>query len=111
MKYKIIDHTADFGLHVFGTDPQDLFANAARAMFELITDPQTGVAEIVIVRRGHSFEARIVPRGDPDSVAVDAIRARLAEILGPEASVSSALVERIDRPGTDKYRVFVDEPS
>jgi len=41
MKYKIIDHTADFGLHVFGTDPQDLFANAARAMFELITDPQT----------------------------------------------------------------------
>jgi SHS2 domain-containing protein len=41
MKYKIIDHTADFGLHVFGADPQDLFANAARAMFELITDPQT----------------------------------------------------------------------
>jgi SHS2 domain-containing protein len=41
MKYKIIDHTADFGLHVFGTDPQDLFANAALAMFEQITDPQT----------------------------------------------------------------------
>jgi len=77
----------------------------------LITDPQTGVAEIVIVRRGHSFEARIVPRGDPDSVAVDVIRARLAEILGPETSVSSALVERIDRRGTDKYRVFLDEPS
>ena len=41
MKYKIIDHTADFGLHVFGADPPDLFANAARAMFELITEPQT----------------------------------------------------------------------
>ena len=41
MTYKIIDHTADFGLHVFGADPQDLFATAARAMFELITDPQT----------------------------------------------------------------------
>jgi len=41
MKYKIIDHTADFGLHVFGADPQNLFATAALAMFELIANPQT----------------------------------------------------------------------
>ena len=41
MKYKIIDHTADFGLHVFGADPQELFTTAALAMFALITDPLT----------------------------------------------------------------------
>ncbi len=29
MKYETIDHTADFGIHVFGADAKDLFANAA----------------------------------------------------------------------------------
>jgi len=37
-KYKLIDHTADFGLHVYGSDSKELFANAAHAMFDLITD-------------------------------------------------------------------------
>ncbi|MBT8356770.1 MAG: archease [Deltaproteobacteria bacterium] len=38
MKYRLIDHTADFRIHVFGTDLKDLFSNAAFAMFDLITD-------------------------------------------------------------------------
>ena len=38
MKYETIDHTADFGIHVFGADSKDLFANAAFALFDLITD-------------------------------------------------------------------------
>ena len=38
MKYRLIDHTADFGIHVFGTDLKDLFTHAALAMFDLITD-------------------------------------------------------------------------
>ena len=38
MKYETIDHTADFGIHVFGADAKDLFANAAFALFDLITD-------------------------------------------------------------------------
>jgi protein archease len=37
MKYKLIDHTADFGIHVFGSDLKDLFSNAAFAMFDQIT--------------------------------------------------------------------------
>jgi len=37
MKYKLIDHTADFGIHVFGSDLKDLFTNAALAMFDQIT--------------------------------------------------------------------------
>jgi len=38
MKYKLIDHTADLGIHVFGSDEKELFSNAAMAMFDVITD-------------------------------------------------------------------------
>lgn len=38
MLYELIDHTADFGIHVFGKDEKDLFQNAALAMFDLIAD-------------------------------------------------------------------------
>jgi len=38
MKYEIIDHTADLGIHVFGSDEKELFSNAAMAMFDVITD-------------------------------------------------------------------------
>ena len=41
MKYRIIDHTADLGLHVFGADPSELFATAARAMFDIIVTPES----------------------------------------------------------------------
>jgi SHS2 domain-containing protein len=37
-KYRLIDHTADFGVHVFGENERDLFQNAAFAMYDLITD-------------------------------------------------------------------------
>lgn len=37
-KYELIDHTADFGIRVFGADPQELFANAAHALFDIVTD-------------------------------------------------------------------------
>ncbi|MEA3429226.1 MAG: archease [Thermodesulfobacteriota bacterium] len=38
MKYRIIDHTADFGLQVFASDLKTLFADAAHAMFDQVTD-------------------------------------------------------------------------
>lgn len=41
MKYHIIDHTADVGLHVFGADPSELFATAARAMFDIMVAPES----------------------------------------------------------------------
>lgn len=37
-KYILIDHTADIGIDVFGDSLQDLFANAAFAMFDIIAD-------------------------------------------------------------------------
>lgn len=41
MKYRLTEHTADFGIHVFGADPADLFANAAFALFDVMTDLNT----------------------------------------------------------------------
>lgn len=38
MKYKTIDHTADIGIEVFGSDLSDLFENAAYALYDLLTD-------------------------------------------------------------------------
>lgn len=38
MKYRLIDHTADFRVHVFGSSPDELFANAAYALFDQVTD-------------------------------------------------------------------------
>ena len=37
-KYHLIDRTADFGIQVSGTHSKDLFANAAEALFDVITD-------------------------------------------------------------------------
>ena len=41
MKYRLIDHTADFGVQVFGADAKELFSNAALAMFDLITEVES----------------------------------------------------------------------
>ena len=38
MKYELIDHTADLGIRVFGSDPGDLFTTAALAMYDQIID-------------------------------------------------------------------------
>ena len=38
MFYRIIDHTADFGIHVFASGSKELFSNAVYAMFDLITE-------------------------------------------------------------------------
>lgn len=36
MQYELIDHTADFGIRIFGNDINELFENAAFALFDLI---------------------------------------------------------------------------
>lgn len=37
-KYRQIDHTADIGIEIFGATLQELFSNAAFALFDIITD-------------------------------------------------------------------------
>jgi protein archease len=38
--YQLIDHTADFGIRVFGSDPRELFSNAAWALFDVLTETE-----------------------------------------------------------------------
>ncbi len=38
MKYKLTDHTADFGLRIYGQTLEELFENAAFALVDMITD-------------------------------------------------------------------------
>jgi len=37
-KYELIDHTADIGLKAYGKDLSECFSNAAKGMFDIITD-------------------------------------------------------------------------
>jgi len=39
--FEIIDHTADIGIIAYGTDIEELFSNAALALFSLITEPES----------------------------------------------------------------------
>jgi SHS2 domain-containing protein len=39
--FEILDHTADVGIIAYGADVEDLFSNAALALFSLITEPES----------------------------------------------------------------------
>ncbi len=39
--FEIIDHTADVGIVAYGADIEELFSNAALALFSLITAPES----------------------------------------------------------------------
>lgn len=41
MKYEFLEHTADAGLKAFGATVEEIFANAALGMFDLMTDVGT----------------------------------------------------------------------
>jgi len=77
----------------------------------LLMRPDAGLAEIVVVRRGSSFVVRAVPRpGGAQGHRAELLR-RLREILGAGADVDIEIVDRIERPGGDKYRILIDESS
>jgi SHS2 domain-containing protein len=61
-KYSVIDHTADFGIHVYGSDSKELFANAAWALFDLITemDRLTGLESFQIEVSGDDWSDLMV---------------------------------------------------
>ena len=57
--YTTFDHTADLGIEVYGNDQRELFINAGRALFDLITDLDT-----VEVKTSLSFTIEAVDRED-----------------------------------------------
>jgi SHS2 domain-containing protein len=61
-RYKVFDHTADLGLEIYGKTVNELFANAAFAVFDIITDLKY-VSSIVareIIVEGEGWEDLLV---------------------------------------------------
>ena len=52
--FRILEHTADIGFEAFGRSREEVFANSARALFQIIVDPA------VVERRD---ELKILTRG------------------------------------------------
>lgn len=51
MEYEILGHISETGIRAFGSDLNQAFANAAKAMFSIITDPKTiGASQEVKVK-------------------------------------------------------------
>lgn len=67
--YEFIDHTGDIGIRVRGATPAELFAVAARGLYDILVD-----APDVRAQR----EEEIVVEGETDA---DLLRAWLAELL------------------------------
>jgi len=62
LKYKIIDHTADICVRVFGNSLEDIFIRSAKAMMEIIANtkkvkPSKGIS---ISIRGENYEELLV---------------------------------------------------
>jgi SHS2 domain-containing protein len=90
--FDIIDHTADIGIRVYGVDPGELYVNAVRGMFSLITD----------CRRVHAVattELQVEGQDWPD-LMVNWLREALYLWNGKEWLVRSAIIETID-----EYRI------
>lgn len=60
-QYKVFDHEADIGFEVFGKTNEELYGNAARALFSLLVD-QTGIEPAI--------EKRLVLAAENDSLVV-----------------------------------------
>lgn len=62
LKYKIIDHTADICIRVFGNSLEEIFIGSAKAMMEVITDVErvNPTKEVSITARGENYEELLV---------------------------------------------------
>ncbi len=60
--YSILDHTADLGVEIYGTDERELFCNAAFVLFDIMIDiqPVHPVTEKKIFVEGRDMEELLV---------------------------------------------------
>ncbi len=61
-KYKLLDHTADIGIEVWGKTKKELFANTVHALFDLIVDLArvNSINEKVVTAKGADIEDLLV---------------------------------------------------
>jgi SHS2 domain-containing protein len=85
--YELIDHTADFGIRIFGADAADLFRNGALALTDLMTDAR-------MVRSTHACRIR-VSGNDWQDLMVNWLRELLYLWAGEEKLVQDIDIEAI----------------
>ena len=87
MKYRILNHTADFGIQVFGQSAQDVFIQAAYAMMEQIVNRKA--LEV-------KFENQLVIEGfDWPDLMVNWLRELLFLWSGNELLMKRALINTL----------------
>ena len=62
LKHKLIDHTADICVRVFGNSLEEIFVGSSKAMMEIITDVEkvNPSKEILIKAQGENYEELLV---------------------------------------------------
>ena len=97
--YELLDHTADFGIHVFGENAKDLFQNAALALMDQLVETGDLLAR---------EERRIVITGnDRPDLMVNWLREILYLWTGEERFVQSVHIESITEKQLNA-RVWID---
>lgn len=89
--YHLIDHTADFGIRVFGKTRAALYENAGLAMFDLLADP--------VRVSGNSRETLRVTGMDPIDLLINWLRELLYLWNGRAKLVKQIQVTEIDDTG------------
>lgn len=97
--YRLIDHTADLGILVFGATVKALYENAAHAMFELITDSPLAIKI--------SEDVRIEGKDRPD-LMVNWLRELLYLWTGKEQLVAAVEIRTLSE--TELFAVVWTEP-
>jgi len=87
-QYHIFDHTADLGVEIYGKTLQDLYANAANAVFDIMTDLRR-------VRVLESMEIRIEGDGWED-LLINYLREILYLFNGENLLLKKCVVTDID---------------
>lgn len=88
MKYFVIDHTADIGLHVFGKDLAELFTTAAHALSDIMIEGRP-------VKTNQSLSLRVVGLDWPD-LMVNWIRELLYLWSGKDLLVCKTNIRKIE---------------
>jgi SHS2 domain-containing protein len=88
-KYHIFDHTADLGVDIYGKTLQELYANAAFAIFDIITDLHR-------VKTLESREITIEGAGRED-LLINYLREILYLFNGERLLLKECVVTEVDR--------------
>jgi SHS2 domain-containing protein len=87
LKYRLIDHTADYGIEAFGKDLKQVFENAAFAICDLIIEPNC--------LQGRHTEQLIIIGDDVNDLMMNWLREILYRFHGMEMLIKQTSVQQI----------------